>query len=216
MGLALVTALAAAVAVVSPVSAAKSPQIPLDAETIPQFAHPLPLLNIGGDGTSGIATFGGIGPTEIHICEFDAKVLPPGTPGVTANTRSWGYVYGTTCPASADPTYTRDSFIGPVLVAIRNMGTQLKVVNDLPNARDTGVLAYKYSVDQTVHWADPLNDEVGDCIMRRRWERFHLPEVTARRTMRRSPHRLTRLFRPLFTCMAPSFRRNWTAVRMPG
>jgi len=163
IGLALLIILLAALGSAFPVSAAKSPQIPLDAETIPQFAQPLPLLNIGGDGTSGIATFGGIGPTEIHICEFDAKVLPPGTPGVTANTRSWGYVYGTTCPASGDPTYTRDSFLGPVLVAIRNMGTQLKVVNDLPSARDTGVLAYKYSVDQTVHWADPVNAEAGDC-----------------------------------------------------
>jgi len=162
IGLALLVVLSTALATALPASAAKSLQIPLDPEKIPQFAQPLPLLNIGGDGTSGIATFGGIGPTEIHICEFDAKVLPPGTPGVTAKTRSWGYVYGTACPAPGT-AYTRDSFIGPVLVAIRNMGTQLKVVNDLPSARDTGVLAYKYSIDQTAHWADPLNDEAGDC-----------------------------------------------------
>ncbi len=162
-GVALSVALLGALAAVSPVSAAQSPQTPLNAGTIPQFAQTLPLLAIGGDGTAGIATFGGIGPVEIHICEFNAKVLPPGTPGVTANTRSWGYVVGTACPAPGDPTYTRDSFLGPVLVAIRNIGTQLKVVNDLPNAAATGVLAYKYSVDQTVHWADPLNDEAGDC-----------------------------------------------------
>lgn len=151
IGLALLVVLSTALATALPASAAKSPQIPMDPETIPQFAQPLPLLNIGGDGTSGIATFGGIGPTEIHICEFDAKVLPPGTPGVTAHTRSWGYVYGSKCPVPGDPTYTRDSFLGPVLVAIRNMGTQLKVVNDLGGAATTGVLAYKYSVDQTVH-----------------------------------------------------------------
>jgi FtsP/CotA-like multicopper oxidase with cupredoxin domain len=163
MGLGLIATLMAGLPAVSPVSAAQSPQTPLTAGTIPQFAQSLPLLSIGGDGTAGIATFGGIGPVEIHICEFDAKVLPPSTPGVTANTRSWGYVVGTACPAPSDPTYTRDSFLGPVLVAIRNMGTQLKVVNDLPSASATGVLAYKYSVDQTVHWADPLNDEVGEC-----------------------------------------------------
>lgn len=148
-------------AAVSPISAAQSPQTLLNAGTIPQFAQSLPLLTIGGDGTNGIATFGGIGPVEIHICEFDAKVLPPGTPGVTANTRSWGYVVGTACPASGTPTYTRDSFIGPVFVAIRDMATQLKVVNDLGTAATTGVLAYKYSVDQTLHWADPLNAEAG-------------------------------------------------------
>ncbi|HWR20825.1 MAG TPA: multicopper oxidase domain-containing protein, partial [Verrucomicrobiae bacterium] len=163
VGLTLVAALTAAVTAVSPVSAAQSPQVPLDASTIPQFAQSLPLLSIGGDGTSGIATFGGIVPVEIHICEFNAKVLPPATPGVTANTRSWGYVYGTACPDPSDATYTRDSFIGPVFVAIRDMGTQLKVVNDLGTAATTGVLAYKYSVDQTVHWADPLNGEAGDC-----------------------------------------------------
>lgn len=162
-GLALFVMMLTTFAAAFPVSAAKSPQEPLDSETIPQFAQPLPLLNIGGDGTAGIATFGGIGPVEIHICEFDAKVLPPGTPGVTANTRSWGYVYGTACPASGSPSFTRDSFLGPVFVAIRNVGTQLKVVNDLGTAATTGVLAYKYSVDQTVHWADPLNNEADHC-----------------------------------------------------
>lgn len=162
-GIALSAALLGALAATSPISAAQSPQTLLNAATIPQFAQSLPLLSIGGDGTNGIATFGGIGPVEIPICEFDAKVLPPGTPGVTANTRSWGYVVGTACPAPATPTYTRDSFIGPVFVAIRDMGTQLKVVNDLGTAETTGVLAYKYSIDQTLHWADPLNAEAGDC-----------------------------------------------------
>lgn len=162
-GFALIGALLGALAAVAPVSAAQSPQVRMNPSNIPQFAQALPLLSIGGDGTAGLATFGGIGPVEIHICEFDAKVLPPGTPGVAANTRSWGYIVGTGCPAPSDSTYTRDSFIGPVLVAIRNMGTQLKVVNDLPNAAATEVLAYKYSVDQTVHWADPLNGEANAC-----------------------------------------------------
>lgn len=59
IGLALLVMLLAALGTAFPVSAAKSPQLPLDAGTIPQFAQPLPLLSIGGDGTSGIATFGG-------------------------------------------------------------------------------------------------------------------------------------------------------------
>jgi hypothetical protein len=32
-------------------------------------------------------------------------------------------------------------------------------VNNLGSATSTNVLAYKYSTDQTLHWADPLNGE---------------------------------------------------------
>jgi spore coat protein A len=35
----------------------------------------------------------------------------------------------------------------------------MKFVNLLGHTADTNVLAYKYSTDQTLHWADPLNDE---------------------------------------------------------
>jgi FtsP/CotA-like multicopper oxidase with cupredoxin domain len=169
LGYALIVMLLAALATVLPASAAKTPQVPLDPDSIPQFAQPLPGLDLFGATGVGIKTYGGIGPVEVHICEFDASVLPSGTPGVTAKTRSWGYIVGTACPAPGTPEYTQDSFIGPVLVAIRNMGTQLKVVNDLPTAATTGVLAYKYSVDQTIHWADPLDlHATADC--------YHLAE----------------------------------------
>ncbi|HWQ70090.1 MAG TPA: multicopper oxidase domain-containing protein [Patescibacteria group bacterium] len=171
-GFALIVALLGALAAVSPVSAAQSPQVRMDPSNIPQFVQTLAGLDLGavvGSAPTGVGlkVYVGadaiVGSTEIHICEFDASVLPPGTPGVAAKTRSWGYIVGSACPAPGTPEYTQDSYIGPVLVNVRNLPSTLKFVNDLGNADSTGVLAYKYSVDQTVHWADPLNGEVGDC-----------------------------------------------------
>lgn len=169
MGLALIVTLLAALVAVSPASAAKSPQIPLAGSAIPQFAQKLPGLDLGavvGTGPTGVGlkVYVGadliVGSTEIHICEFDANVLPP---SMAKKTRSWGYIVGPACPAPGTPAYTQDSYIGPVLVNVRNLPSTLKFVNDLGNADSTGVLAYKYSVDQTVHWADPLNGEGDHC-----------------------------------------------------
>lgn len=50
-----------------------------------------------------------------------------------------------------------------MLVSIRNLPTAMTFVNDLGSAATTAVLAYKYSTDQTLHWADPLNNETGAC-----------------------------------------------------
>jgi FtsP/CotA-like multicopper oxidase with cupredoxin domain len=168
IGFGLIATLMAGLPAISPVSAAQSPQVRMDPSNIPQFAQALPGLDLGavvGTGPTGVGlkVYVGadaiVGSTEIHICEFDASVLPSGTPGVTAKTRSWGYIVGTACPAPGTPEYTQDSYIGPVLVNVRNLPSTLRVVNDLGNADTTGVLAYKYSVDQTVHWADPLNPD---------------------------------------------------------
>jgi hypothetical protein len=41
------------------------------------------------------------------------------------------------------------------LLAQRNKPTEMKFVNDLGSIATTNVLAYKYSTDQTLHWADP-------------------------------------------------------------
>lgn len=173
MGHALLVTVLAALAAAFPVSAAQSPQIPLRATDIPQFAQALPGLDLGcilvalgvGTGCSevGIKAYvgSGIQSSEVHICEFDAKVLPP-TMGF--KTRSWGYIVGAAgCPAPADPKYTQDSYLGPVFVNVRNVPTPMTIKNDLGTAATTGVLAYKYSVDQTVHWADPLNAEADNC-----------------------------------------------------
>lgn len=118
--------------------AAQSPQVPLNAKAIPKFVDPLPNLD-------GIVA--GTGQIELQMTEFQAQVLPTGMP----QTWVWGYLQ----PGQAN----RASYLGPVIVATRGQPTEMKFVNNLGRAATTNVLAYKYSTDQTLHWADPLNGE---------------------------------------------------------
>jgi spore coat protein A, manganese oxidase len=118
--------------------AAQSPQIPLAAGAIPQFVDPLPNLD---------AIVAGMGQIELQMTEFQAQVLPTGMPA----TWVWGYLQ----PGQT----TRATYLGPVIVATRGQPTEFKFVNNLSGAATTNVLAYKYGTDQTLHWADPLNNE---------------------------------------------------------
>ncbi len=146
--------------IVSTALGAASPQIPIAGSAIPQFAQPLPLLSVQPGGT--VATLIGNQPLAIRMCEFDANVLPPGTflPGVQPATRVWGYIAGASCPTSPQDTY-----IGPVIVNQRGSSTDITWINDLGDTATTQVLAWKYSTDQTLHWADPLNNEANGCNM---------------------------------------------------
>lgn len=117
---------------------AQSLQVPLAGGAIPKFVDPLPSLE---------AIVAGDGEIELQMTEFQAQVLPTGFP----QTWVWGYLQ----PGQA----ARDSYLGPVIVAVRGQPTQMKYVNNLGSAATTNVLAYKYSTDQTLHWADPLHNE---------------------------------------------------------
>lgn len=157
----LVFTLAAILAVISlvvpsaftnTVFAAQSPQIPLAGKSIPQFVDPLPILDLAGGTIKTIVA--GTSEIELHMREFQARMLPstfvPAT-GSYTGTWVWGYINGPTAPTTSLDTYT-----GPVVVATRGTPTKIRFVNDLGSAATTNVLAYKYSTDQTLHWADPL------------------------------------------------------------
>ncbi len=58
-----------------------------------------------------------------------------------------------------------DTYTGPAIVNTRGSATPITFTNNLGSAATTNVLAYKYSTDQTLHWADPLNGEANDCNM---------------------------------------------------
>ena len=135
-------------------------QTPLPGGSIPQFAHALPTLSVAG---GPIQTVFGNAPLTVRMCEFDARVLPPGTftAGGQPLTRVWGYVEGAACPKTPRETYT-----GPVIVNVRGTPTPITYVNQLGSTATTGVLAYRNSVDQTLHWADPfdLRCEMGDMV----------------------------------------------------
>ncbi len=142
-------------------TAAQSPQVPLASSAIPQFIDPLPTLSAAG---GAVNTVFGNQMLALTMNEFDAYMLPTGTfaPGVKPTTKVWGY---TTAP----PTGPLDTYIGPVIISDRSTAanprppTAVTYTNALGNASTTNVLAYKYSTDKTIHWADPLNNEANMC-----------------------------------------------------
>jgi spore coat protein A, manganese oxidase len=129
-------------------------QTHLDGSEIPQFASPLPVLDVTGVQSGTIQTIlAGTSQIEIDMKEFRAKMLPDTfTPeaGKYNGTWVWGYV-----TADTDTSVTRDTYTGPVVVATRNTPSEFKYVNNLGSAATTNVLAYKNSIDQSLHWANP-------------------------------------------------------------
>jgi spore coat protein A len=155
----------AAVAVLSLVPAVHaeiSPQIPIAGAAIPQFAQPLPTLSIAPQH-GVITTVLGSRPLKLRMCEFRANMLPPEAVAGYGGTWVWGYLVDPTGTSTcADlihryggPDKVLETYIGPVVVNERGKPTAITWVNDLGDASTTNVLAYRYSTDQTIHWADP-------------------------------------------------------------
>ena len=138
-----------------PVMAAPPPpavQIQLPGTSIPQFVDRLPSID---------TIVAGSGQIQLNMTEFKTNilpnnfVLPNGVP--YAGTYVWGYLQ--------NGETTRQSYIGPVIVAQRGVPTEIKYVNNLGTVASTNILAYKNSTDQTLHWADPLNGEMNQGAM---------------------------------------------------
>jgi spore coat protein A len=133
---------------------------PLNASKIPQFVDPLPdLAPPVPNATGTMETFVFDTSLSLYMHEFKAKVLPTGTfiANQVPDTWVWGYRKTATAPTAAVDTY-----IGPVVLALRNIPTQIKFVNLLGETANSNVLAYTQSTDQTLHWANPRNLLMGD------------------------------------------------------
>jgi spore coat protein A len=126
--------------------AAQSPQTPLAANMIPQFVDPVPNLL---DTDSLIVDDGS--QIQLEMREHTVSVLPAGAVPNYAGTHVWSYL--------KPDQDTRTSYLGPVILATRGKPIEVMFTNLLGNSDATNVLAYKYSTDQTLHWADPLNNE---------------------------------------------------------
>ncbi len=138
----LASVLALSFSLAPDVKAAQSPQVILPGKNIPQFVDPLPALHTIVAGT---------GQIELQMNEFQFQTMPSTWAAANpAYTGTW--VWGYREPGQANS----ESNIGPVIVASRGTPTEIKYVNNLGSAATTNVLAYKYSTDQTIHWADPL------------------------------------------------------------
>jgi spore coat protein A, manganese oxidase len=129
---------------------AATPQVPMPGSAIPQFVDPLPTLT-GTPGTDNMesALFPG-STTPLYMREFKASVLPLSTPTVQAYTGT--SVFGYRLDSA---TTTADTYIGPVFVTKRGTPTAVQYVNNLGDTTSTNVALWKYSVDQSLHWANP-------------------------------------------------------------
>ena len=123
--------------------AAQSPQIPLPASAIPQFAQDLPDLL----ASDNLIVDDGVTQIQLEMRQQVVNVLPPGAVAGYTGTRVWSYLK----PGQE----SRTSYLGPVIIATRGQPTEIKFTNLLGDA-SSALDAYKYSTDQTLHWADPL------------------------------------------------------------
>ncbi|MEK6742008.1 MAG: multicopper oxidase domain-containing protein [Nitrospirota bacterium] len=121
---------------------------PLPGNKIAQFIDPLPVLNVAPGGTME-TVIAGTGEITLNMLEFRSKILP--STFVPANglpyTGTWvfGYRLG---PTSA-PAAAVDTYVGPVIVATRNVPTQIRYVNNLT----ANNIAWRDWTDQSLHSA---------------------------------------------------------------
>ncbi len=109
------------------------PQIPLAGKTIPRFVTALPTFvgnRVHGDNLT------------VTMSEFTEQVLPAGYPATTV----WGYGISNGV-ATFGPHYP-----GFTVEAQRGIPATVHYVNSLVNP----ILQQYLTVDQTIHWADPL------------------------------------------------------------
>jgi hypothetical protein len=108
---------------------------PIAAGTIPQFADPLPILDVTGAPNGTIQTIvAGSSQIPVEMKEFKARMLPTGfnPGGAYDGTWVWGYLQEGT-----DTSVTRDTYTGPVVVATRGIPTEMKFTNNLGSADTT-------------------------------------------------------------------------------
>jgi spore coat protein A, manganese oxidase len=121
-----------------------TPQTPLPGKNIPKYVDPLPTFMSGGapDRVNGTQ------PLTVTMKEFQQQVLPAAQYPVqfTLGTYVWGYEI-------ADPSRTYPKhYPGYTVEAQQGTPTSMTYINDLVNP----LLQQYLPVDQTLHWADPL------------------------------------------------------------
>lgn len=118
--------------------------MPLPGSSITQFVTPLTTFT--GQRVTSTSI-------QAEILEFQQHVLPDAVysalPGpFSQGTYLWGYAVAAAGSSGSQPSYP-----GLTVEAQRGSATTITYVNNLPNAP---VLRKYLTVDQTIHWADPL------------------------------------------------------------
>lgn len=134
-------------------------QVPLAGAAVTKYQTVLPTF-VGARVSAGSAL-------DISYNEFQQKVLPdafyaalPNTlnpfPGITFNPQDGTYVWGYKVGA-AQPLYP-----GFTVEAQRGTATTVTYTNNLGTAMSYPILQRYLTVDQTIHWANPLNRSMDD------------------------------------------------------
>lgn len=120
---------------------------PLPGNKIPQFVDPLPVLNAAGGTMETVIA--GTEEITLNMLEFRANMMP--STFVPANglpyTGTW--VFGYRVGPTTAPTNAVDTYVGPVIVATRNLPTQIRYVNNLT----ANNIAWRDWIDQSLHSA---------------------------------------------------------------
>lgn len=120
-------------------------QTPLPAADIPKYVDPLPVFGPGGmhrvDGTK---------PVTVRMEEYAQQVLPEtdasGNPTGFGKTFVWAYKVGDA------PLF----YPGVTLEARHGIPTDVTYINNLPSWTEGGIVQGLLTVDQSIHWANPL------------------------------------------------------------
>src|SRR5579859_1439689 len=119
------------------------PQTPLPGASIPKFGTPLTsFANARVQGSSLVST----------MLEFQQQVLPASVYAslpapFNRGTYVWGYA------VSEEDEFARPHWPGRTVEAVKGRPTEIEYINNLPRSP---VLRNYLTIDQTIHWADPL------------------------------------------------------------
>lgn len=128
----------------------------LDPTTIPQFTDPLvippvmPAKGVKFDKSIGKA----VPYYEIEVVQFDQQILPTkdNSGKLLSPTTVWSYGAVGRPETRNYPAWTIEN--------LKNLPTRVKWVNNLKDPVTGNFLPHLLTIDQTLHWANPL----GDCI----------------------------------------------------
>jgi FtsP/CotA-like multicopper oxidase with cupredoxin domain len=121
------------------------PQTPLPGAGVTQFVTPLPTFV--GRRVTGTSLQAGMFEFQQHVLPDSFYSSLPGP--FNAGTYLWGYAIGTTEAANS----LRPQYPGVTVETKKGSAVTIKYVNNLPSS---GVLRKYLTIDQTIHWADPL------------------------------------------------------------
>jgi FtsP/CotA-like multicopper oxidase with cupredoxin domain len=165
----IIMALALSVTMVSTIALAKKPipvgQVHLPGNKIPQFVDPLPVLSINGDGMTGIDTIiAGADEINLKMLEFRTNMMPSTFVPKSGLPYDGTWVFGywdasnPTLPPTIGPEPAVETNVAPVIVATRNVPTQIRYVNNLTADN----IYWRDWIDQSLHSA--FHQAVGEMM----------------------------------------------------